>query len=187
MTKDEINKLIEDNINIAYKIVWEFNNKLKGLIEYEELVSIALFGLTKAANTFDKDKNFSFSTYSYKVIKNEILIEMRKINKSNKHNIKIVSINSEIESTDNSITLEDLIKDKYNLEEDIENKLKFEDLHEAIDTLHPYYKKLINYRLEGKTQREIADILGLSQPQICRLLSQAINYLRDYYKKKGMM
>ena len=70
---NEKQELVDKNLKLAYKIAWEYNIKLRGHIELEELQSLAFLGLVKAANTFDISKNFEFSTYAYTVMRNEIL------------------------------------------------------------------------------------------------------------------
>ena len=72
MNKEEINKLIEDNINIAYELTHKYYEMTKGKLTFDELNSICNYGLVKAANTYNQNKGFAFSTYAYKVISNEI-------------------------------------------------------------------------------------------------------------------
>ena len=110
MTNDT-NKLIEDNMNIAYKLAWQYYNKFNKRIEFEELQSISFLGLTKAAKTFNENLTYTFSTYAYKCIINEILLFYRK---NKKH--YAISISSEII---NDIILEDTLSSDFNTEGDV--------------------------------------------------------------------
>ena len=90
MTNDT-NRLIEDNINIAYNLSWQYYNKFDRKIELDELQSLSFLGLTKAAKTFNPGLKYNFSTYAYKCIINEILLHYR----NNKKHIYI-SLSEEI-------------------------------------------------------------------------------------------
>ena len=110
MTKDEINDLIINNQKLAYEIVHRYREKVKAFIEYEDLKSIALLGLVKAANTFDSSKGNTFSTYAFRVIENQILMQIRKDTKLN----KICSLENLVQDGE-KMRYEDLIEDDYNL------------------------------------------------------------------------
>ena len=184
MTKDEIDKLILDNVNIAYKISWNYYRKFRDIVEFEELKSVASLGLVKAANTFNKLKKYTFSTYSYKVITNEILMYLRYYGKIDKNNVKILPLES---NQEDYLQLSEVLKNDYNLEEDIELKIEVTLLYKYIDELPDNLRDIILLKLDGKTQQEIADIYNLSQTQISRLLADAIYQLRLKFNKKGMM
>lgn len=184
MTKDEIEKLILDNMNIAYKLSWKYYKKFRLLVEFEELNGIANLGLVKAANTFNHLKKYNFSTYSYKVITNEILMYLRHYKKVNDSNIKFLPLES---NDENYIQLVDIISADYDLEEETELKIELVLLQKYIEELPSNLKNIIRLRLDGKTQQEIADIYDLSQPQISRLISEAIFQLRLKFNKKGMI
>ena len=172
MTNDA-NKLIEDNINIAHKLAWQYYTRFNKRIEFEELQSISFLGLTKAAKTFNEELTYTFSTYAYKCIINEILLYYRK-------NKKYITTSFSEELTDN-IVLEDTLPSNQNTEEDVLVGLEVNLLYKYIDQLPEIEQKVIYYRLKGKTMEEIGKIVGYSQPQISRLYAKALNRLRNKF------
>lgn len=71
--------MVEKNINMAYKIFWQYYPRVRELIEFEDGVSICLEGLVKAAKNYDESKGFTFSTFAYTVIRNHLFAEVRKL------------------------------------------------------------------------------------------------------------
>ena len=178
MSTDE-EKLVVDNMKLAYNIAWQYNKKMQGIIPLDELQSLAFLGLTKAAKTFNSDLGYAFSTYAYQTMKNEILMFHRN---NNKHIINSVSL---FEKVNDDFELQDTLASDFNMYEDIENSLSLDKLHKEIATLNERHKQIINYRLQGLTLCEIADILGVSQPQVSRDLQKALNILRYRFKDWG--
>lgn len=186
MTKDEINNLVIENTNICYDISWQYYRKYSNILDFDDIVGICNLGLVKAANTYDANKGYAFSTYAYKVIVNELLMYLRDNKRRNKYNVNFISINDSMDF-DETLSLEDLISDNYDLEQSVEDKLLIDLLYKFINELPDMLKYVILYKLEGKTQQEIAKLLNISQPQVSRLLSKAIYRLRLKFRREGMM
>ena len=186
MTKDEINNLIIENSNICYHISWQYYRKCSTILDFDDIVGICNLGLVKAANTYDSDKGYAFSTYAYKVINNEMLMYLRDNKRRNKYNINFISINDSMDF-DETLSLEDLISDNYDLEQEVEDKMLIDLLHTFINELPDMLRGAILYKLEGKTQQEIARLLNVSQPQVSRLLSKATYRLRLKFRREGML
>ena len=186
MTKDEINNLVIENINLCYDISWKYYKKYNNILDFDDIVSICNLGLVKAANTYNSSKGYAFSTYAYKVIVNELLMYLRNNKRRNKYNVNFISINDSM-NFDENLSLENLIADNYNLEQFVEDKLLIDLLHTFINELPDMLRDAILYKLEGKTQQEIARLLNVSQPQVSRLLSKATYRLRLKFRREGML
>ena len=180
MTKEEINNLILDNQKLAYKIVQKYKNKVKSFMEYDDLKAIALYGLVKAANTFDSSRNIQFSTYAFKVIENQILIQIRKDAKL----ININNLDDMIQNTDN-IKYIDLIDSNIDLENELIQSLELEHLVQFIDELPDNLKTIMQLTLKGFTQVDISKKLKVCQPQVSKLYHKAIRILRFKFINKG--
>ena len=171
--------LIEHNLRLVVYIARRFENTG---INIEDLVSIGTIGLIKAINTFDCDKNIKLATYASRCIENEILMYLRKTN-SQKSEVSL----SEPLNTDwdgNELLLSDILGTDGDmvlrpLEDDVDKQL----LREALEKLTAREKEIIVMRfgLEGqkeRTQKEVADIMGISQSYISRLEKRIIVRLR---------
>lgn len=176
MTTDEEN-LVTNNINMAYDLAWKYYKKFQGYIKLEDLQSSCLYGLTKAAKTYDASLNYVFSTYAYQVMKYEIIWDYRR---NKKHDANI-SLNTPVK--ENSI-LEDTLSSTYDITDEVNKKLYIDKLHKEINKLYPRYRKILEYKLQGYTLAEIGDILGLSTSQISKGYIEAINILRDKFNVK---
>lgn len=180
MTKDDIDKLIIENEGIAYDIAWNFNKKLKGIIEFDDLLGLSRLGLVKAANTFDISKNFKFSTYAYKVISNTILLQLRQ---ENKHK-NVFSYDAPITFQGNKTFAEFLVTNK-NFEDEIVKADLIDKLNKFIDSLEPVSNKVLKLHLLSYSQVEIAEIVGISQPTVSRILKSVIYKLRIKFEVEG--
>lgn len=179
--KREIAKqeLIEHNLRLVVYVARRFENTG---VATEDLISIGSIGLIKAINTFNTDKNIKLATYASRCIENEILMFLRKI-----HNRKTeISLNEPL-NTDwdgNELLLSDILgtdtDDVYrSLEEEVDRKL----LHDAIEKLEEREKLIMELRFglsgkEEKTQKEVADMLGISQSYISRLEKRIMDRLK---------
>lgn len=176
--------LIERNLRLVVYIARKFENTN---IAIEDLISIGTIGLIKAVNTFDPDKKIKLATYASKCIENEILMYLRKTNK----------IKSEI-SFDEPLNIdwdgnELLLSDILGTEGDIiykyiESQVDRNLLKEAIQKLSKREKTIVKLRfglVNGveKTQKEVADQLGISQSYISRLEKRIIKRLRKEITK----
>lgn len=172
-------KLIEHNLRLVVYIARRFENTGVGI---EDLISIGTIGLIKAVGTYNAEKNIKLATYSSKCIENEILMYLRKL--SNRKNE--VSFDEPL-NTDwdgNELLLSDVLGTEGDtvmkpLEEDVDRKL----LREAVRRLTDREQTIVTLRfgLDGRperTQKEVADLLGISQSYISRLEKRIITRLK---------
>lgn len=176
--------LIERNIRLVVYIARKFENTGIGI---EDLVSIGTIGLIKAVNTFDPDKNIKLATYASKCIENEILMYLRKTSKLKSEISFDEPLNTDWDGNElllsDILGTEDDIIFKY-LEEEIDRGL----LDEAIETLNDREKQIMELRFglrgqEEKTQKEVADFLGISQSYISRLEKRIVKRLENEISK----
>ena len=171
--------LIERNLRLVVYIARKFENTGVGI---EDLISIGTIGLIKAVNTFDPNKKIKLATYASKCVENEILMFLRRNNK-----VRIeVSIDEplNIDWDGNELLLSDVLGTDNDLifkyiEEEIDRKL----LKLAMEKLSRREKKIMELRfglLDGddRTQKEVADLLGISQSYISRLEKRIIKKLK---------
>ena len=162
--------LIERNLRLVVYISRKFENTG---IDMEDLISIGTIGLIKAVNTFNLDKNIKLATYASRCIENEILMCLRKNNKKK----------SEV-SFDEPLNV-DLDGNYKIIEEEIDKNLLFM----ALDKLSDREKQIMELRFglstkgKEKTQKEVANILGISQSYISRLEKKIIFRLKKEMKK----
>ncbi len=170
--------LIEHNLRLVVYIARRFENTGVNL---EDLISIGTIGLIKAVNTFRPDRNIKLATYSSRCIENEILMHIRKI-----ANQKTVSLDEPI-NTDwdgNELLLSDVLGTDGDivmrpLEDDVDHQL----LRQALGRLPEREKQIVSMRFglggrQEKTQKEVADIMGISQSYISRLEKRIMLRLR---------
>lgn len=165
-------KLIEHNLRLVVYIAKKFDNTGVGV---EDLISIGTIGLIKGINTFDPTKKIKLATYASRCIENEILMHLRRINKTKLE----VSIDEplNVDWDGNELLLSDILGTEEDIiykdmESDVEKKLLFS----AIARLTGRERMIIELRYglnsvdgEEKTQKEVADMLGISQSYISRL------------------
>jgi RNA polymerase sporulation-specific sigma factor len=174
------NALIERNLRLVVYIARKFENTNIGI---EDLVSIGTIGLIKAVNTFKPQRKVKLATYASRCIENEILMHLRRNNK-----IKIeVSFDEplNVDWDGNELLLSDVLGTEGDI---ISKKLEEEDdrklLYAAIGKLSPRERKIMELRFglddgKEKTQKEVADLLGISQSYISRLEKRIIKRLRQ--------
>lgn len=177
-------ELIIRNLRLVVYIAKKFENTGIGI---EDLVSIGTIGLIKAVNTFCPDKNIKLATYASRCIENEILMCIRKT--SNSKNDISIDEPLNIDWDGNELLLSDVLGTESdninkNLEQDVEKNL----LLEAIDKLDDREKTIMQMRFglsDGveRTQKEVADIIGISQSYISRLEKKIIRQLRRDLEK----
>jgi len=182
---DELKKvLIERNLRLVVYIAKKFENTKVNL---EDLVSIGTVGLIKAINTYNMEKNIKLATYASKCIENEILMYLRR----NIHKKLELSIDEplNVDWDGNELLLSDVLgSDSESVYKKIENEEEKEALMRAIEKLPDREKKIVELRFgfgnEGeKTQKEVADILGISQSYISRLEKKIISRLKKELAK----
>ena len=187
MNNDESVKkvLVERNLRLVVYIAKKFENTGVGL---EDLISIGTIGLVKAINTYDVRKNIKLATYASRCIENEILMHLRRTNKTKNE----VSIDEPL-NTDgdgNELLLSDVIGTDEDfvfkgIEKDVDNQL----VKESIEKLNKREKKIMELRFGfatgvEKTQKEVADILGISQSYISRLEKKIIRRMKKEMSTK---
>lgn len=172
-------KLIERNLRLVVYIARRFENTG---INIEDLISIGTIGLIKGISTFKTDKNIKLATYCSRCIENEILMHIRKISTQKTEVSLDEPINTDWDG--NELLLADILGTDSDtvmrpLEEDVEHQL----LREALSRLPERDRYIISLRfgLNGyteKTQKEVADLLGISQSYISRLEKRIMLRLR---------
>ena len=177
--------LIEHNLRLVVYIAKKFESTGIGI---EDLVSIGTIGLIKAINTFKQDKNNKLATYASRCIENEILMYIRK-NNPKKCEVSIEEPLN-IDWDGNELLLSDVLgSDEDLVYRDLEMAEEKRIIKNAVATLSDRERVIIElrYGLMGrneKTQKEVADMLGISQSYISRLEKKIINRLRCEVGKK---
>ena len=171
--------LIERNLRLVVYIARRFENTG---VPIEDLISIGTIGLIKAIGTFRKDKNIKLATYASRCIENEILMHIRKISGQKTEVSLDEPINTDWDG--NELLLSDILGTDADLimrpmEEDVEIQL----LHGALQRLPERDRRIICLRfgLGGRkelTQKEVADLMGISQSYISRLEKRIMQRLR---------
>lgn len=183
---DEVAKktLVERNLRLVVYIAKKFENTGVGI---EDLISIGTIGLMKAINTFNTDKKIKLATYASRCIENEILMYLRRNTKVKAEVSFYEPLN--IDWDGNELLLSDILGTEndtvYNL---IEDEVDKQLLFLALKNLNDREKEIVKLRfgLSGKpekTQKEVADILGISQSYISRLEKKIINRLKKEINK----
>ena len=179
---DEIakNKLIEHNLRLVVFLAKKYENTN---IDLEDLVSIGTIGLIKGINTYKMGKNIKLATYASRCIDNEILMFLRK-NKKRKTEISFEDSLS-YDTDGNELHLEDVLgTDSDIVTKELEDKIERKILIEEIEKLNERDKKImiLRYGLFGNeevTQKDVADMLGISQSYISRIEKKVIKRLRS--------
>ena len=178
-------KLIVHNLRLVVYIAKKFESTGTGV---EDLISIGTIGLIKAVNTFKPDKNIKLATYASRCIENEILMFLRK---SSQYRSEI-SIDEplNIDWDGNELLLSDILgTDEDIVNRGIETEAERSMLREAVDSLKGRERMIMRMRFglddgNEKTQKEVADIIGISQSYISRLEKKIIKNLRTELEKK---
>ncbi len=172
--------LIERNLRLVVYIARKFENTGVGV---EDLISIGTIGLIKAINTFNPGKNIKLATYASRCIENEILMYLRR-NSRMKTEISIDEPLN-IDWDGNELLLSDILGTENDLiHRSIEDEVDKELLNNAMKKLSMREKKIMELRFglsnggEEKTQKEVADMLGISQSYISRLEKKIISRLK---------
>lgn len=173
--------LIEHNLRLVVYIAKKFDNTGVGV---EDLISIGTIGLIKSINTFNPEKNIKLATYASRCIENEILMYLRRNNKTKLE----VSIDEplNVDWDGNELLLSDVLgTDEDIIYRDIENEVERKLLLKAIDKLTERERTIINLRFglgtsdgQEMTQKEVADLLGISQSYISRLEKKIMKRLK---------
>ncbi len=176
--------LIERNLRLVVYIAKKFENTPVGV---EDLISIGTIGLIKAINTFNPEKNIKLATYASRCIENEILIYLRK---NNNHRVEI-SIDEplNVDWDGNELLLGDVLgTDNDLIYQSIESEVDKQLLNAAMEKLSIRERTIMELRFgvrseNGKTQKEVASMLGISQSYISRLEKRIIGRLKKEISK----
>ncbi len=177
------NTLIEHNLRLVVYIAKKYESN--GNIE--DLISIGTIGLVKAINTFKLDKNIKLATYASRCIENEILMHLRKTNKLRSEVSFDEPLNVDYDG--NELLLSDIIgTDSDIVSKAIEENEQKVLIQEALKDLKPRERQILTLRfgLDGReelTQKDVADLLGISQSYISRLEKRIIRKLRNKLNK----
>lgn len=173
--------LIEHNLRLVVYIAKKFDNTGVGV---EDLISIGTIGLIKAINTFNPTKKIKLATYASRCIENEILMYLRRNSKTKLE----VSIDEplNVDWDGNELLLSDILgTDEDTIYKDLENEVERKLLVRALNKLNNREKLIVKMRFgldnpEGKekTQKEVADMLGISQSYISRLEKKIMQRLK---------
>ena len=173
--------LIEHNLRLVVYIAKKFDNTSVGV---EDLISIGTIGLIKAINTFNTGKNIKLATYASRCIENEILMYLRRNNKTKLE----VSIDEplNVDWDGNELLLSDILgTEEDTIYRDLETEAERKLLVRAINQLSSREKLIVKMRFgldnpDGieKTQKEVADLLGISQSYISRLEKKIMQRLK---------
>ena len=178
-------KLIVHNLRLVVYIARKFENSGVGI---EDLISIGTIGLIKAVNTFCPEKNIKLATYASRCIENEILMYLRKTSVSRTE----VSLDEplNVDWDGNELLLSDVLGSdpnevNYGMEDEEEKSIMLS----LIDDLEPREKQIMTMRFgiggaRERTQKEVADLLGISQSYISRLEKRIIDNLKEEMIKK---
>ena len=176
--------LIEHNLRLVVYIARKFDNTG---VELDDLVSVGTIGLIKAVKTFNTDKNIKLATYASRCIENEILMYLRRIVKLKGEVSLDEPLNVDYEG--NELLLSDVLGTESDVVyKDVELGVEKEMLKEAIKKLTPRERQIMSLRfgLNGEdelTQKEVADMLGISQSYISRLEKKIVLRLRKEFMK----
>ena len=170
---EEQQKLVLDNQKLVYHVI----KQLRLYHKLEDYLDVGIIGLCKAAQTFKPENGSKFTTYACICIRNNILMEIR--NEKRQCDAYAISFSSIISSSkDKDLTLEDTLSD-YELENDILNKEELISLITSIERLDKKDKIIIDlYFYQNKTQKQIAQILNMSQANASKRIQRALNNLR---------
>ena len=188
--KEAKEKLIEHNLRLVVYIAKTFDNTKVGT---EDLISIGTIGLMKAINTFDASKSIKLATYASRCIENEILMYLRKNSKQKLE----VSIDEplNVDWDGNELLLSDILgTDEDVIYRDLETQADLKLLHQALKTLNGREKLIVELRFglhskdgEELTQKQVADLLGISQSYISRLEKKIMKRLNKEMAKQTVI
>jgi RNA polymerase sporulation-specific sigma factor len=177
-------KLIERNLRLVVYIARKFENTGN---QIEDLISIGTIGLIKAVNTFDPLKKIKLATYASRCIENEILMHFRKTSKMKSEVSFDEPLN--VDWDGNELLLSDVLGTENDvIHRELEQQVDRAILHRALGQLSTREKSIMEMRFgllggDEKTQKDVADLMGISQSYISRLEKRIIHRLRKEFNK----
>lgn len=189
LTEAEKEQMAEENVKLVYYVV---NSYLSTNISQDELQSVAFLGYAKALDRFENDRGVKFSTYAINVMKNEILFFLRH---ETKHRRNGISMNFALSKDEfgRDLLIEDTIDPQEDDEKSLEDMAVLNEygkiLHEIIAELPDKERYILTYRfgLAGgviKTQREIAEVIDMSQANVSKIEKNIIDKMRKIMKSE---
>ena len=172
-------ELIQHNLRLVVYIARKFDNTG---VDNDDLISIGTIGLIKAINSFKTDKNIKLATYASRCIENEILMYLRRISRSKTEISFDEPLNTDFDG--NELLLSDVLGTSADsVYGDLESNAEKEQLKEALKKLTDRERKIMFLRFgldggEEMTQKDVADLLGISQSYISRLEKKIISRLK---------
>lgn len=186
---DAINTLIEHNTRLVLHTVYTKFCYVD--CDQSELVSAGMYGLVKAANTFDPTKNIQFATYAGRCIENEILMFLKKLKKYRKWDI---SLEAPIENQfdDQNIRLIDTIEDDVDWFDECENRDTYEFIGNILLEIPSRNRKIVMLYfgfIDGNThsQREIAEMVNLSPSLVSRIIARELSFIEEKLVRQGFI
>ena len=179
-------KLIEHNLRLVVYIAKKFDNTG---VDMDDLVSVGTIGLIKAVGSYNPDKNIKLATFASRCIENEILMHLRKTSKTRSEISLDEPLNVDWEG--NTLLLSDILgTDADCVYNDVESSDECRILRNTFEKLPPRERQILSLRfgLYGKdemTQKEIADMMGISQSYISRLEKKIVENLKKDMQKLG--
>lgn len=177
-------KLVEHNLRLVVYIARKFDNTG---VEPDDLISVGTIGLIKAINSFKPDKNIKLATYASRCIENEILMYLRRMVRLKSEVSFDEPLNTDWEG--NELLLSDILgTDSDTVYKDIETSVEKQLLRDALKKLPEREQKIMYMRFglggqEEMTQKDVADLLGISQSYISRLEKKIISRLKSEMSK----
>ena len=177
-------KLIERNLRLVVYIAKRFDNTG---VDIEDLISIGTIGLIKAVGSFRPDKNIKLATFASRCIENEILMHLRKTSRLRSEVSLDEPLNVDWEG--NQLVLSDILgTDSDMIYKDMETRVENDILRELYDKLDERDKAIVTmryglYGAEEKTQKEIADMMNISQSYISRLEKKILAKMKKDFQK----
>lgn len=180
--------LIEHNLRLVVYIARKFDNTG---IDIEDLISVGTIGLIKAVNSFDQNKNIKLATYASRCIENEILMHLRRVVRLKCEISLDEPLNVDYEG--NELLISDILGTEPDIvSRDLESDTEKQLLNDAVARLSKRERVIMQLRFglagnDEKTQKEVADLLGISQSYISRLEKKIIFRLRKEMNRIGVI
>ena len=178
------NEIVEHNLRLVVYIAKKFEGSVS---DVSDLVSVGAIGLMKAVNSFDPQKNIKLATFASRCIENEILMYLRKVVKRKCEVSLDEPINVDVEG--NELLLSDVVgTEPDQIAKDLERKMEVEQLYKSFSALSKREFEIIKMRYglldsEEMTQKEIADMMGISQSYISRIEKKVLGKLKKELAK----
>ena len=185
LTEEEKNRMAEENLQLVHFVANKFRNTR---IDYDDLYGAAMFGFTKALNSFDKDRGAKFSTYAVNCMKNEVRFFLRKERRQSDHNISYNLVLS-TDKNGNDFELYNILADNSDGAKEVSDLLVRKENHEmilrAVSQLSELEQYIINHRYglngcEFKTQKEIAAEINMSQANVSKIQKNCMKKIKKF-------